>query len=126
ATIFGARVLETRRTRAVPVQINTPVDLLQFDMSPETAISQIEWARRCFRSSLNLRIARRQLYATLTRRICMTVRENLRSSPNAGRDPEFKPRIRVRLLQPLNNNARALRSVWHFSSDAAFRKDTDD
>jgi len=126
ATIFGARVLETRRTRAIAVQLDTAVDLLHFDMSTETAISEMESARRCFRSSLNLRIARRQLYASICQRICATVREHLRESPTIRRSSDFKPRIRVRLLKPLSNGARALKSEWHCSSDAAFQGDTDD
>jgi predicted acylesterase/phospholipase RssA len=126
AAVFGARILETRRTRAITIQIEPTVDLLHFDMSAKTALAQVEEARRCFRSSLNLRIARRQLYASTSNAICQAVLAHLERSPYEGQESGFEPRIRVRLFRGLGDGPRAVKSVWHFSTKVAFQMDTDD
>jgi|SRR5882672_4004652 predicted acylesterase/phospholipase RssA len=122
AAVFGARALETRRTRRVPVELDTEARLMDFDMGTKRANDEIEWARRGFRASLNLRAAKRKLYADKCLRIFHAVRKHLASEPPSG----IKPRIRVSLLQPTRYGARALRQVWRFCSNCSFRLDTDD
>jgi predicted acylesterase/phospholipase RssA len=122
AAVFGARELETRRTRRAAVQLDTQVRLLDFDMGPKRANDEIEWSRRAFRTSLNNRAAMRKLYADKCLRICQAVQKHLTRKP-AG---DTTPRIRVSLLQPTRYGARALKTVWRFCSLGSFRCDTDD
>jgi predicted acylesterase/phospholipase RssA len=122
AAVFGARELETRRTRRAPIQLDTQVRLLDFDMGPRRANNEIEWSRKAFRTTLNSRAAMRTLYADKCLRICQAVRKHLKRPP-AG---DFTPRIRVSLLQPTRYGARALKTVWRFCSQGSFRHDTDD
>jgi predicted acylesterase/phospholipase RssA len=123
ATIFGARRLETRRTRTISISLDTPVRLLQFDMSAATAVMETHWASAGFRSIMNVRVSARRYYATTCLDICRAVREHLRGLPSKV---ILNPRIRVRLLQPMDEGARALKTVWYLSSDGSFRIDSDD
>ena len=122
AAVFGARELETRRTRRAAVILDTAIRLLDFNMGPTRAHEEIEESRLAFRASLNMRAATRRLYADKCLRICQSVHKHLMRSPPPG----ITPRIRVSLLQPTRYGARALKTVWRFCSNASFRRDTDD
>src|SRR5262249_14944661 len=78
ATIFGARRLELRRTRAINVPMDTSIELLQFNMSRARALMEVHWARAAFRGIMNLRISRRSHYAKTCLLICQAVREHLK------------------------------------------------
>jgi predicted acylesterase/phospholipase RssA len=123
ASVFGARELETRRTRRAAIELNTAVRLLDFNMGPQRAHNQIEWSRLGLRASLNIRASVRKLYADKCFRIGKAVREYLMRPPPTS---VISPRIRVSLLQPTRYGARALKTLWRFCSRGSFRSDTDD
>jgi NTE family protein len=125
-TIFGARRLETRRTRSVFVPLEPDVRLLQFNMSLLKADAEIREARYSFRTTMNLRIAKRLAYQEVSQAICETVRASL-SKPEVLKAARLAtPCIRVALLQPVQDGGRALRVEWRVSSDGRFRGETDD